>query len=49
MVLCVLCFQRQSFLNFILDELDKYNDLKDKTHTEQSGLREQETHKLIEE
>ena len=26
----------------VLDELDKYNDLKDKTHTKQSGLSEQE-------
>ena len=26
----------------VLDELDKYNDLKDKTHTNQSGLSEQE-------
>ena len=33
----------------VLDELDKYNDLKDKTHTKQSGLSEQEKKKLIEE
>ena len=34
----------------ILDELDRYNDLKDKTHTKQSGLNEQEKKKkLIEE
>ena len=33
----------------VLDELDKYNDLKDKTHTNQSGLSEQEKNKLIEE
>ena len=26
----------------VLDELDKYNDLKDKTHTKQSGFSEQE-------
>ena len=26
----------------VLDELEKYNDLKDKTHTKQSGLSEQE-------
>ena len=26
----------------VLDELDRYNDLKDKTHTKQSGLSEQE-------
>ena len=32
----------------VLDELDKYNDLKDKTHTKQSGLNEQEKKKLIE-
>ena len=31
----------------VLDELDKYNDLKDKTHTKQSGLSEQEKKKLI--
>ena len=33
----------------VLDELDRYNDLKDKTHTKQSGLSEQEKKKLIEE
>ena len=33
----------------VLDELDKYNDLKNKTHTKQSGLSEQEKNKLIEE
>ena len=33
----------------VLDELDKYNDLKDKTHTKQSGLSKQEINKLIEE
>ena len=32
----------------VLDELDKYNDLKDKTHANQSGLSEQEKKKLIE-
>ena len=32
----------------VLDELDKYNDLKDKTHTKQSDLSEQEKKKLIE-
>ena len=32
----------------VLDELDKYNDLKDKTHTKQSSLSEQEKKKLIE-
>ena len=32
----------------VLDELDKYNDLKDKTQTKQSGLSEQEKKKLIE-
>ena len=34
----------------VLDELDKYNELKDKTHTKQVGLGEQEKkNKLIEE
>ena len=33
----------------VLCELDRYNDLKDKTHTKQSGLSEQEKKKLIEE
>lgn len=33
----------------VLDELDKYNDLKDKTCSKQSGLSEQEKKKLIEE
>ena len=33
----------------VLDELDRYNDLKDKTHTKQSGLSKQEKKKLIEE
>ena len=33
----------------VLDKLNKYNDLKDKTHTKQSGLSEQEKKKLIEE
>ena len=33
----------------VLDELDRYNDLKNKTHTKQSGLSEQEKKKLIEE
>ena len=33
----------------VLDERDRYNDLKDKTHTKQSGLSEQEKKKLIEE
>ena len=33
----------------VLVELNKYNDLKDKTHTKQSGLSEQEENKLIEE
>ena len=32
-----------------LYELDRYNDLKDKTHTKSSGLSEQEKQKLIEE
>ena len=32
----------------VIDELDKYNDLKDKTHTKQSGLSQQEKKKLIE-
>ena len=32
----------------ILDELDRYNDLKDKTHSKQSGLSETEKKKLIE-
>ena len=31
----------------VFDELDKYNDLKDKMHTKQSGLSEQEKKKLI--
>ena len=31
----------------VLNELDKYNDLKDKTHTEQSGLSKQEKKVLI--
>ena len=30
----------------VLCELEKYNDLKDKTHTKQSGLSEQEKKKL---
>ena len=29
----------------VLDELDRYNELKDKTHTKQSGLSEQEKKK----
>ena len=33
----------------VLSELDRYIDLKDKTHTQQSGLSEQEKKKLIEE
>ena len=33
----------------VLCVLDRYNDLKDKTHTKQSGLCEQEKKKLIEE
>ena len=33
----------------VLCELEKYNDLKDKTHTKQSGLSEQEKKKFIEE
>ena len=33
----------------VLDELNKYNDLKDKTHAKQSGLSGQEKNKLIEE
>ena len=33
----------------VLCELDRFNDLKDKTHTKQSGLSEQEKKKLIEE
>ena len=33
----------------VLCELDRYNDLKDKTHTKQSGLSEQEKKKLTEE
>ena len=33
----------------VLCELDRYNDLKDKTRTKQSGLGEQEKKKLIEE
>ena len=33
----------------VLCELDRYNDLNDKTHTKQSGLSEQEKKKLIEE
>ena len=33
----------------VLCELDRYNDLEDKTHTKQSGLSEQEKKKLIEE
>ena len=32
----------------VLDELDRYNELKDKIQTKQSGLGEQETQKLIE-
>ena len=35
--------------NMVLCELEKYNDLKDKTKTKQSGLSESETRKLIEE
>ena len=30
----------------VLDELNKYNDLKDKTHTKQSGLSEQEKNEI---
>ena len=33
----------------VLCELDRYNDLKDKTYTKQSGLSEQEKKKLMEE
>ena len=33
----------------VLCELDRYNDLKDKTRTNQSGLSKQEKKKLIEE
>ena len=33
----------------VLDKLDRYNNLKDQTHTKQSGLSEQEREKLIEE
>ena len=33
----------------VLDEQNKYNELKDKTHTKQVGLSEQEKKKLIEE
>ena len=33
----------------VLCELDRYNDLKDKTRTKQFGLSEQEKKKLIEE
>ena len=33
----------------VLCELDRYNDLKNKTHTKQSGLSEPEKKKLIEE
>ena len=33
----------------VLCELEKYNDLKDKTQTKQSGLSEQEKKKFIEE
>ena len=33
----------------VLDELDKYNDMKDKTHNKQSGMSEAEKKKLIEE
>ena len=33
----------------VLCELDRYNDLKDKTHIKQSGLSEQEKKKFIEE
>ena len=33
----------------VLCELDRYNDLKDKTHTKQSGLSEQGKKKLTEE
>ena len=32
----------------VSDELNKYNDLKDKTHAKQSGLSGQEKKKLIE-
>ena len=38
---------KQEF-KIVLDQLDRYNDLKDKIHTKQSGLSEQEK-KLIEE
>ena len=36
-------------IQLVLCELDRYNDLKDKTRTKQSGLSEQEKKKLIEE
>ena len=38
-----------SEFKMVLCELEKYNDLKDKTHTKQFGLSEQEKKKLIEE
>ena len=39
----------QEEFKIVLDELDRYTDLKDKLHTKDSGLSEQEKKKLIEE
>ena len=42
-------YQNKKF-KMVLDELDRYNDLKGKTHSKQSGLREtKKKKKLIEE
>ena len=41
-------FDFQKEFKIVLDELDRYKDLKNKTHTKQSGLSEQEKQKLIE-
>ena len=39
----------QEEFKIVLDELDRYTDLKDKLHTKDSGMSEQEKKKLIEE
>ena len=39
----------QEEFKIVLDELDRYTELKDKLHTKHSGLSEQEKKKLIEE
>ena len=39
----------QEEFKIVLDELDRYTDLKDKLHTKDSGMSKQEKKKLIEE